>query len=153
MQLVKNYLLTREKKISRKFREIILAYYVEKNLSKERILELYLNTMYMGHGAYGVGAASMVYYGKPVSELSLAEISLLAGLFQAPSAYDPHKKPEAAIKRQQVVLNAMIAANFATPAEVAAAKAVRLEFKPWTPINETVAPFLLRGYAQRLSVY
>jgi penicillin-binding protein 1A len=57
MQLVKNYLLTREKKVSRKLREIILSYYVEKNLSKERMLELYLNTMYMGHGAYGVGAA------------------------------------------------------------------------------------------------
>ncbi len=143
MQLVKNYLLTREKKISRKLREIILAYYVEKNLSKERILELYLNTMYMGHGAYGVGAASMVYFGKPLSELSLAEISLLAGLFQAPSAYDPHKKPETAIKRQQVVLNAMVAANFASPADVDTAKKMRLEFKPWTPVNETVAPFFI----------
>ncbi len=143
MQLVKNYLLTREKKISRKLREIILSYYVEKNLSKERILELYLNTMYMGHGAYGVGAASMVYYGKPLSELSLAEMSLLAGLFKAPSAYDPHKNPTAAIKRQQVVLNAMVAANLASPEEIAAAKKARLEFKPWTPINETVAPFFI----------
>jgi penicillin-binding protein 1A len=106
MQLVKNYLLTREKKVSRKLREIILAYYVEKNLSKERILELYLNTMYMGHGAYGVGAASRVYFGKSLDELNLAEYALLAGLFQAPSAYDPHKSPAAALKRQKVVLAA-----------------------------------------------
>jgi penicillin-binding protein 1A len=153
MQLVKNYLLTREKKISRKLREMILAYYVEKNLSKERILELYLNTMYMGHGAYGVGAASMVYFGKPLSELSLAEMSLLAGLFQAPSAYDPHKNPAAAIKRQQVVLNSMVAANFATKSEIAAARRVPLQFKPWTPVNETVAPYFIawiRSEVERL---
>ena len=153
MQLVKNYLLTREKKVSRKLREIILAYYVEKNLSKERILELYLNTMYMGHGAYGVGAASMVYFGRPISELSLAEFALLAGLFQAPSAYDPHKNPGAAIKRQHVVLDAILAAKFATKAEITAASQKELEFKPWTPVNETVAPFFvawIRGEVERL---
>lgn len=143
MQLVKNYLLTREKKVSRKIREIVLAYYVEKNLSKERILELYLNTMYMGHGAYGVGAAAMVYFGKPLEELSLAEFALLAGLFQAPSLYDPHKNPAQAIKRQKVVLDALRAANMATEEDIAAARKKVLEFKPWTPVNETVAPFFV----------
>ena len=153
MQLVKNYLLTREKKVSRKLREIILAYYAEKNLSKERILELYLNTMYMGHGAYGVGAASMVYFGRPLSELSLAEFALLAGLFQAPSAYDPHKNPAAAIRRQHIVLDAMLAAQLTTKDHIAAAKNKPLEFKPWIPINETVAPFFvawIRGEVERL---
>lgn len=153
MQLVKNYLLTREKKVSRKLREIILAYYVEKNLSKERILELYLNTMYMGHGAYGVGAASMVYFGKPLEELSLAEFSLLAGLFQAPSLYDPHKNPAAAIKRQRIVLDALLASHLATQSEVNAAKNKPLEFKPWIPVNETVAPFFvswIRSEVERL---
>lgn len=153
MQLVKNYLLTREKKVSRKLREIILAYYVEKNLTKERILELYLNTMYMGHGAYGVGAASMVYFGSPLTELSLAEFALLAGLFQAPSAYDPHKNPGLAIKRQKVVLEALHASNLAPPEAVASAKSKTLEFKPWTPINETIAPFFvswIRGEVGRL---
>lgn len=143
MQLVKNYLLTREKKVSRKLREIILSYYVEKNLSKERILELYLNTMYMGHGAYGVGAASRVYFAKSVDELTLAECALLAGLFQAPSLYDPHKNPNAAIKRQKIVLDAIQAANLSTPQEIATARKQALEFKPWTPLNETVAPFFV----------
>ena len=153
MQLVKNYLLTREKKVSRKLREIILAYYVEKNLTKERILELYLNTMYMGHGAYGVGAASMVYFGRPLTELSLAEFALLAGLFQAPSAYDPHKNPGLATKRQKVVLDALHASNLAPLETVVSAKSKTLEFKPWTPINETIAPFFvswIRGEVGRL---
>jgi 1A family penicillin-binding protein len=143
MQLVKNYLLTREKKMSRKLREIVLSYIVEKNLSKERILELYLNTMYMGHGAYGVGAAAMVYFGRPIAELSLAEFALLAGLFQAPSAYDPHKNPQAAIRRQKVVLDAILDAKFASKEEVEQARKKTLEFKPWTPINETIAPFFI----------
>jgi penicillin-binding protein 1A len=143
MQLVKNYLLTREKKVSRKLREIILSYYVEKNLSKERILELYLNTMYMGHGAYGVGAASIVYFGRPLNELSLAEFSLLAGLFQAPSAFDPHRNPQGALRRQKVVLDALLDAKLATKDEIEAARQKVLEFKPWTPINETIAPFFV----------
>jgi penicillin-binding protein 1A len=153
MQLVKNYLLTREKKVSRKLREIILSYYVEKNLSKERILELYLNTMYMGHGAYGVGAASRVYFGKTIDQLSQAECALLAGLFQAPSAYDPHKNPNAALKRKNMVLDAMAAAKVITPAVAATLKAEKLVFKPWTPVNETIAPFFvswIRSEVERL---
>ena len=143
MQLVKNYLLTREKKVSRKLREIILSYYVEKNLSKERILELYLNTMYMGHGAYGVGAASIVYFGRPLNELSLAEYALMAGLFQAPSAFDPHRNPQGALRRQKVVLDALLDAKLASKEEIEGARQKTLEFKPWTPINETIAPFFV----------
>lgn len=148
MQLVKNYLLTREKKVSRKVREIILAYYVEKNLSKERILELYLNTMFMGHGAYGVGAASQTYFGKPLQELQTNEFALLAGLFQAPSAYNPHKHPDAAIKRQRVVIDSMVAAHYISDKEAADFKKRKLEFKPWIPLNETVAPYFLSWVRQ-----
>lgn len=148
MQLVKNYLLTREKKVSRKLRQIILSYYVEKNLSKERILELYLNTMYMGHGAYGVGAASQTYFGKTIDQLTIPEYALLAGMFQAPSAYDPHKNPGAALKRQKIVLNAMAAAGFVTAKDLPGLKAKNLTFVPWTPINETVAPFFLTWIRQ-----
>lgn len=148
MQLVKNYLLTREKKVSRKLREIILSYYVEKNLSKERILELYLNTMYMGHGAYGIGAASQTYFGKTIDHLGIPEYALLAGMFQAPSAYDPHKNPGAALKRQRIVLDSMVAAGFIPANELAAIKAVRLTYVPWTPINETVAPYFLTWIRQ-----
>ncbi len=153
MQLVKNYLLTREKKVSRKLREIILSYYVEKNLSKERILELYLNTMYMGHGAYGVGAASLVYFGRPLEQLEVPEFALLAGLFQAPSAYDPHKNPEAALKRKNIVLDSMVAAKMLSHSEMLVAKKQTLTFKPWVPINETIAPFFvswIRGEVERL---
>jgi penicillin-binding protein 1A len=148
MQLVKNYLLTREKKVSRKVREIILSYYVEKNLSKERILELYLNTMFMGHGAYGVGAASRTFFGKPLSELKTHEFALLAGLFQAPSSYNPHKNPELAIKRQKVVLTAMLNSGAISTAEAEFSKRQPLEFKPWTPLNQTVAPLYLEWVRQ-----
>lgn len=151
MQLVKNYLLTREKKVSRKLREIILSYYVEKNLSKERILELYLNTMYMGHGAYGVGAASQTYFGRPLDQLNVHEFALLAGLFQAPSAYDPHKNPDMAIKRQRVVIDTMVVSGVLPQTDAAAAKNRKLEFKPWTPLNETVAPFFLTWVRQLVS--
>lgn len=148
MQLVKNYLLTREKKVSRKLREIILSYYVEKNLSKERILELYLNTMYMGHGAYGIGAAAQTYFGRTVDKLTIPEYALLAGMYQAPSAYDPHKNPQAALKRQRVVLDSMVAAGFIDKKDLPAIKAQPLVYVPWTPINETVAPYFLTWIRQ-----
>ncbi len=143
MQLVKNYLLTREKKVSRKVREIILSYYVEKNLSKERILELYLNTMYMGHGAYGVGAAALTYFSKPIDKLELHEFALLAGLFQAPSAYDPHKNLTAALKRQHIVLDAMGSAGYLQLDEITALKLKPIAIIPWIPLNQTLAPYFL----------
>jgi penicillin-binding protein 1A len=150
MQLVKNYLLTREKKVSRKVRELILSYYVEKNLSKERILELYLNTMYMGHGAYGVGAASQTYFGKPLQALNTPELALLAGLFQAPSAYDPHKNLPAAIKRRNLVLQAMVKSKFITNEQAKDYTATMPEIKPWTALNETIAPFFLSWVRQQV---
>jgi penicillin-binding protein 1A len=89
-QVVKSLLLSPEKRFSRKFREAILAYRIEKYLSKEEILHLYLNQIYLGHGAYGVAAASESYFGKSVDALTLAESAMLAGLPQAPSKISPY---------------------------------------------------------------
>ena len=106
-QVVKSLLLTPEKSFSRKFREAILAYRIEKNLSKEEILFLYLNQIYLGHGAYGVATAAETYFGKRVEELNLAESALLAGLTQAPSRNSPFQNPDQAKKRQAYVLARM----------------------------------------------
>ena len=111
-QVVKSLLLSPEKRFSRKFREAILAYRIERYLSKEEILHLYLNQIYLGHGAYGVAAASEIYFGKPVEELTLAESAMLAGLPQAPSKTSPDAHPEQAKKRQSYVLNRMVEEGF-----------------------------------------
>ncbi|MFP4034475.1 MAG: transglycosylase domain-containing protein, partial [Desulfovermiculus sp.] len=89
-QVIKDLLLTPERSYERKLKEAVLAYRLEKNLDKDEILTIYLNEIYLGHGAYGVEAAARVYFGKHVDELSLAEASLLAGLPKAPSLYDPY---------------------------------------------------------------
>ncbi len=107
-QVVKSLLLTPEKSLTRKIREAILAFKIEKYLSKEEILYLYLNQIYLGHGAYGVAVAAENYFGKSVEELNLAESALLAGLPQAPSKYSPNIHFEQAKKRQAYILNRMV---------------------------------------------
>ena len=107
-QVVKSLLLTPERSYSRKFREAILAFKIEKYLTKEEILFLYLNQIYLGHGAYGVSAAAENYFGKQVDELNLAESALLAGLVQAPSRTSPFTHPEQAKRRQVYILNRMV---------------------------------------------
>lgn len=121
-QLARNIYLTREKKISRKLKEILLALELERNFTKEQILELYLNQIYYGSGAYGVQTASTVYFGKNVKDLSLAESALLAGLPQKPSAYSPYEDREAAIGRRNVVLNRMKTLRYITAVECEEAK-------------------------------
>ena len=111
-QVVKSLLLTPEKSLTRKIREAILAFKIEKYLSKEEILYLYLNQIYLGHGAYGVAVAAEIYYGKSVEELNLAESALMAGLPQAPSKYSPHIHLEQAKKRQAYILNRMVEEGF-----------------------------------------
>ena len=106
-QLIKLTHLTSDKTISRKVQEIVLARQLEKELSKDEILEAYLNTVYFGHGAYGIGAAAEVYFGKDVSELTVAEGALLAGIIKSPSRYAPHLHPENAVRRRNYVLSAM----------------------------------------------
>jgi penicillin-binding protein 1A len=103
-QIVKNVLLTPERTIARKVKELILARRLEQELSKDEILHLYLNHINFGHGRYGVQEAARFYFGKDVSQINLAEASLIAGLPQAPSRLSPLKHPEAARQRQQYVL-------------------------------------------------
>lgn len=106
-QLARNFFLTLEKTFTRKIKEIFLALKIERELSKDEILELYLNKILLGHRAYGVGAAADVYYGKPVDELSLAQCAMLAALPKAPSRINPITSPERAMQRRDYVLGRM----------------------------------------------
>jgi len=116
-QVVKSLLLSPEKSFTRKIREAILAYKIEKYLTKDEILFLYLNQIYLGHGAYGVAAAAESYFGKTVEELNIAESAVLAGLPQAPSKYSPYHHPQQAKKRQVYILNRMTEEGFISPSE------------------------------------
>lgn len=107
-QLIKLTHLTSEKTISRKAQEIVLAWQLEKQMSKDEILEAYLNIVYFGNGAYGIGAASEAYFGKEVSELTLAEGALLAGIIKSPSKYAPHLHPDNAVERRNLILQTML---------------------------------------------
>jgi penicillin-binding protein, 1A family len=107
MQVAKNYFLSRDRTFIRKFNEILLALQIERELDKNKILELYLNKIYLGNRAYGIAAAAQVYYDKPVSELSLAQMAMLAGLPKAPSAYNPLANPERALIRRNWILGRM----------------------------------------------
>jgi penicillin-binding protein 1A len=128
-QVTKSLLLSPERSFSRKLKEAILAYRIEKHLSKQEILFLYLNQIYLGHGAYGVEAAAQNYFGKHVDELNLAECATLAGLPQAPSRYSPYSHPERAKERQVYVLNRMVADGYITTNEAAEALAYDLDIK------------------------
>lgn len=114
MQVARNFFLSSKKTFLRKFNEILLAIKIDRELSKEKILELYLNKIYLGNRAYGVGAAAMVYYGKPLQELSLAELAMIAGLPQAPSTQNPIANPVAAKKRRDHVLERLLEEKFIT---------------------------------------
>lgn len=107
MQVARNFFLTNKKTYERKLNEILLALRIESELSKDKILELYLNKIYLGNRAYGVGAASRVYYGKDVMDLTLAEASMIAGLPKAPSRYNPVINPQRALLRRDYVLRRM----------------------------------------------
>tara|TARA_B100000989_G_scaffold291695_1_gene266499 strand:- start:12079 stop:14496 length:2418 start_codon:yes stop_codon:yes gene_type:complete len=107
MQVARNFFLTRKKTYSRKIREILLAIKIDRELSKDKILDLYLNKIYLGNRAYGVAAAAQVYYGKKLEELTLPQMAMLAGLPKAPSKLNPLNNPEAAIKRRNHVLYRM----------------------------------------------
>lgn len=115
-QVARSLLLTPEKTYLRKFKEAILAWRIDTLLSKDEILYIYLNQIYLGSGAYGVEAASQVYFGKRARDLNLGEAAILAGLPQAPSRYSPHKNMQAALERQRYVLNRMAADNYVSGA-------------------------------------
>jgi penicillin-binding protein 1A len=107
MQVAKNFFLTSERSFSRKINEILLALQIERELSKDEILELYVNKIYLGHRAYGIEAAAHVYYGKSINELSLAQLAMIAGLPKAPSRFNPLTNPERAKTRRDWILGRM----------------------------------------------
>ena len=116
-QVAKNFLLSNEVSLNRKIKEAILAFRIERALTKQRILELYLNQIYLGEGAYGVAAASLEYFDKPITELSYIESALLAALPKAPSKYNPYKKKELAKFRRNLVLKNILENNFINNAQ------------------------------------
>ena len=113
-QVAKNFLLTNEISLSRKIKEAILAFRIERALTKERIIELYLNQIYLGSGAYGVAAASLEYFDKSIKELDYAEAALLAALPKAPSKYNPYRDKELATFRRNLVLKNLMENDFIT---------------------------------------
>lgn len=121
MQVARNFFLTKEKTLTRKFNEMLLAFKIESSLSKQQILELYINQIYLGQRAYGFASAAQIYYGKPLDRLTIAEHAMLAGLPKAPSRFNPVTNPARAKLRQQYVLRRMRELNMITPEELAAA--------------------------------
>ncbi|WP_440908117.1 penicillin-binding protein 1A [Candidatus Pelagibacter sp.] len=111
-QVAKNFLLTNEVSLNRKIKEAILAFRIERALSKERILELYLNQIYLGSGAYGVAAASLEYFDKSIKDLNYSEAALLAALPKAPSRYNPYRDPDIAKFRRNLVLKNLLDNNY-----------------------------------------
>jgi penicillin-binding protein 1A len=107
MQVARNFFLTREKTVSRKLREVLLAWKIEASLPKDEILELYINQIFLGQRAYGFAAAAQIYFGKPLADVTVAEAAMLAGLPKAPSAYNPVTNPRRAKTRQLYVLRRM----------------------------------------------
>ncbi|MGB7911955.1 MAG: PBP1A family penicillin-binding protein [Desulfobaccales bacterium] len=132
-QVVKRILLTSERSFARKIREAVLAYRIDNYLSKEQILSIYLNNIFLGHGAYGVEAASEEYFSKHVEDLNLAECAVLAGIPKFPSRYDPYLNPMASKERQGYVLRRMAEVGFITKAEEEAALQQPIKLKPYRP--------------------
>ena len=142
-QVTKSLLLTPEKSYSRKIKEALLAYRLDQNLSKEEILFIYLNQIYLGHGAYGIEAAAQTYFGKKARQLSLSESALLAGLPQAPSRYSPLLHPKKAKERQGYVLTRMAEEGFISETEALQAAGIPLAFNKNTNLNQLLAPHLI----------
>ena len=142
MQVAKNYFLTSQRTFSRKFTEILLARNIEQALSKQEILELYVNKIYLGQRAYGIGAAAEVYYSKNVNQLSLAEMAMIAGLPKAPSKYNPVVNPKRAIERRDWILRRMLLLGFIKQAEYEQAIATDTGIRYHTVVDEVTAPYL-----------
>ena len=130
MQLARNFFLSNERSYTRKIYEILLALKIESQLTKEQILEIYLNQIYLGQRAYGFASASQVYYGKPLAKVSAGEAAMLAGLPKAPSAYNPVVNPKRAKIRQQYVLGRMRSLGYLTEAQYRTALDEELRLQP-----------------------
>lgn len=148
-QLAKNALLTQKKTISRKIKEALIAINMERTLTKDEILERYLNYIIFGHGKYGVEAASLFYFNKHVWDLELHQVALLAGVLRSPENYSPYKNPERAIARRSLVLNKMVEHNYLTREEAEEAKKKPLDTFP-LQTNRREAPYFVDYVVQEL---
>jgi penicillin-binding protein 1A len=137
MQVARNFYLSTEKTFTRKIYEILLALKIESQLSKQQILEVYMNQIYLGQRAYGFAAASETYFGKPLQDVSIAEAAMLAGLPKAPSAYNPIANPERAKRRQQYIIDRMLENGYITQEQHDAARKEVLHYRAQndTPVH------------------
>jgi len=149
-QVAKSMLLTPEKKFSRKLKEAILAKRMEERLSKDEILYIYLNQIYLGAGAYGVQLAAETYFGKEVDQLDLAEMAMLAGLPKAPNSYSPIKHLDKAKERQGYVLERMVKEGYITQAEADYAKATPIVIHSLKRVNADQSAYFLEQVRQEL---
>ena len=137
MQVARNFFLTREKTVTRKMREALLAWKIEDSLTKDEILELYVNQIFLGQRAYGFAAAAQIYFGKPLKDLTVAEAAMLAGLPKAPSAYNPITNPKRAKARQLYVLRRMHELRFITDDQFREAQNAPLNLR--SPVREPLS--------------
>lgn len=151
MQVARNFFLSSERSLKRKINEALLAVKIEHTLSKDKILELYINQIYLGQRAYGFAAAAQVYYGKPLDKLNLAEIALLAGLPKAPTNYNPFTHPKRAITRQREVLHDMYRFGFIDEATYQDALKQPLRFKASQQSRDVAADYV--GEIVRQALY
>ena len=142
MQVARNFLLNNKKTYTRKLKEIILSIQIEQEFSKNEILELYLNKIYLGRRAYGIAAAAEIYYDRPLSELNLAELSMIAGLPKAPSSYNPISNPERAIIRRNYVLKRMLDLDYINQQDYATATTSPITAGSYTTPRELYAPYI-----------
>ena len=150
MQVARNFFLTSEKTLKRKISEALLAVKIEHNLSKDRILELYINQIYLGQRAYGFAAAAQVYFGKPLDKLNAAEIAMLAGLPKAPSRYNPFVNLKRAEARQRYVLHRMRELKFLSEEEHQASLKQELRFKSTRQSRDLAADYVAEIVRQEL---
>lgn len=149
-QVAKNFLLGNERSYERKIREAILAYRMEQALSKDRLLELYLNEIFLGARSYGVAAASLHYFNKPLDELTIAEAAYLAALPKAPNNYHPEKKRDAAIARRNWVIDRMVEEGYITASQADIAKASPLQTISRTETDIVNAPYFAEEVRREL---
>ncbi|ALP54196.1 peptidase [Candidatus Tenderia electrophaga] len=142
MQVARNFFLSSEKTYLRKINEIFLSFKIEKKLSKEEILELYLNKIYLGNRAYGIGSAAKTYYGAPLDELTLAQYAMIAGLPKAPSSFNPIANPERAVIRRDYVLKRMRGLGYISEAEFQAARSEPVSARLSRRSIDLDAPFI-----------
>ena len=149
-QVAKNFLLTNEVSIDRKVKEAILAFRIERALSKDRILELYMNEIYLGQGSYGVAAAALNYFDRSLGELSIAEVAYIAGLPKAPNNYHPTRHPEAARTRRDYVVGRMEEDGYITKRQADAARAEPLIVRQRTGASVAQADYFVEEVRREL---